>query len=115
MKICYIGDGCSIHIQRWVQWYAKNGHEVHLITERGPKIEGVFVHKISANRGPLAFSKKVLQVRKLVSTIKPDIVHGHYIIGPGLLAILSGAPTVVLTPWGSDIVADTETFFIRSS
>ena len=32
MRICYIGDAQSIHMQRWVEWFANKGHEIHLIS-----------------------------------------------------------------------------------
>jgi hypothetical protein len=31
MRICYVADGTSIHTQRWVNYFAGKGHEVHLI------------------------------------------------------------------------------------
>ena len=31
LKICFIGWADSIHVQRWVKWFARQGHEVHLI------------------------------------------------------------------------------------
>ncbi len=32
VKLCFIADGRSIHTQRWVEYFAQRGHEVHLIT-----------------------------------------------------------------------------------
>jgi len=31
MRICYVADDASIHTQRWVNYFAQKGHEVHLI------------------------------------------------------------------------------------
>ena len=36
MKICYIGEGTSIHVQKWVNYFAGKGHEIHLISSRFP-------------------------------------------------------------------------------
>jgi len=41
MKICYIADAKNIHIQRWVTFFAKRGHEVILLTQRPGNIDGV--------------------------------------------------------------------------
>ena len=34
MKICYLADAGSIHTQRWIKYFADNGHEVYLISPR---------------------------------------------------------------------------------
>lgn len=41
MKICYIGNSQSIHLQRWVKWFSEKGHEVHLITDNLKEIERI--------------------------------------------------------------------------
>ena len=32
MRICYIGSVKSMHMQRWVDYFAQRGHEVHVIS-----------------------------------------------------------------------------------
>lgn len=46
----------------------------------------------------------VLQVRRLFSRIKPDIVDAHYVTVKSYLGTLSGFRPLVLTAWGSDIL-----------
>jgi len=43
MILCFIADGRSIHTQRWAEYFAQKGHDVHLITydPMGRNIEGV--------------------------------------------------------------------------
>ena len=48
MKICYFGDGQSIHIQKWCKHFSNLGYEVHLITFRNTEIENIHVHFINA-------------------------------------------------------------------
>jgi len=50
LKICYIGDAQSIHLQRWARWFAERGYEVHLITDRPHEIKGVKLHTVKLGR-----------------------------------------------------------------
>ena len=113
MKICYIADAASIHIQRWMNYFAQKGHEVHLITLRVGEgyFDGVRLHLLpmpiprswpgSGYINALAWR---IQTRRLVRKIKPDIINAHSITTHGHLAIASGFHPVVLTAWGSDIL-----------
>ena len=76
MKICVIGDAGSVHIPRWAKWFSKK-HEVHVITERNNKIDGVKVHYIPYKYIFPQFITNAFKVRKLVRKIKPDIVHAN--------------------------------------
>ena len=88
MRICYVADGASIHTQRWVNYFAKNGHETHLICWKVmPGYEdNVNIHiltrlapKIWTVSQYFSFLFWILQVRRLIKGIKPDIVDGHFI------------------------------------
>ena len=46
MKVCYIGWGDSIHMQRIVKWFMRKGHEIHLITCRPIDLDNVVIHDI---------------------------------------------------------------------
>lgn len=45
----------------------------------------------------------VSTVKKLIRTLKPDIVHAHYVSSYGTLGAFSGFHPLVLSVWGSDI------------
>ena len=113
MRICYVADGASIHTQRWANYFAQKGHEIHLICWKVmPGYEvNVNIHlltrlapKIWTVSQYLSFLFWILQVRRLVSQIKPDIVDGHFITVYGFLAACSGFHPLVLSTWGSDIL-----------
>ena len=99
MRICYVADGASIHAQRWANYFAKKGHEIHLIcwkvmpgyddnvnihllTRLAPKIWKVSQY--------LSFLFWIFQVRRSINRIKPDIVDGHFVTVYGFLAACSG-------------------------
>jgi glycosyltransferase involved in cell wall biosynthesis len=113
MKICYVADGASIHTQRWVNYFARKGHEVHLVCWKlmPGYDESIHIHlltrlapKIWAISQYLSFLFWIIQVRQLVSEIKPDIVDGHFITVYGFLAACSGFHPLVVNAWGSDIM-----------
>ncbi|MEN6609280.1 MAG: glycosyltransferase [Methanoregulaceae archaeon] len=114
MKICFLGDIRSIHTKRWVEFFAKN-HEAHLITFDYPEDEsrvresedffqkiGVTVHKVRKSFPFLPFSP--LQARSIVRSIKPDIIHAHFVTQYGFFGTVSGVHPFVITAWGDDVL-----------
>jgi len=104
----------SIHTQRWVKYFAEKGHEVYLISPEPPgdsKVENVRLYVLK-NVCPqrwivssaINLLSYIMQVRRLIRRIKPDIVHAHYIAPHGFLGALSGFHPFILTVWGSDVL-----------
>ncbi|MDP2948433.1 MAG: glycosyltransferase, partial [Chloroflexota bacterium] len=48
MRLCFVGDPDSIHVQRWAGYFAGRGHEVHLVSFYPPRapLEGVRTHAL---------------------------------------------------------------------
>lgn len=108
MKICILGDGLSIHIERLSMYLIAAGHEVHLITFRNNIIPGINIHFIDVGNtqsiaGKLNIVKSVFKIKKLIKTIQPDILHAHYATSYGSLAALTGFHPFVLSVWGLDV------------
>jgi glycosyltransferase involved in cell wall biosynthesis len=121
MKICYIADGSSIHTQRWLNYFAGKGHEVHLIywKVRPGYDKSICIHflkrfapQIWTITRYISFLQWIFRVRKLIKEIKPDVVDAHFIIDNGLLGALSGFHPFVATGWGSDILVFPQRNFI---
>ena len=116
MRICYIADGVSIHTRRWLNHFARKGHEVHLISNRFPAgYEGfdqrIMMHRLANVAPGLGRASNYLsailwpfQVRRLVTKIGPDIVDAHFLTVFGYLGAVSGFHPLVLTAWGSDVL-----------
>lgn len=113
MKICYIADGSSIHTQRWINYFAGKGHEIHLIYwkirpgyDKTVRIHLLkrFAPKIWPITRYFSFLRWIFQIRKLVKEIKPDVLDAHFIIDNGLLAACSGFHPFIVTAWGSDVL-----------
>lgn len=115
MKICYIANAGSIHTQRWVEYFADRGHDVHLISPRpfgNSSIENVKLYILKTFRPqirimsfPINLPFYAIQVRILVARIKPDILHAHYVADCGSWGALSGFHPFILSAWGSDVLA----------
>ena len=113
MRICYISEATSIHTQRWVNYFAQKGHEIHLISwVRGngyaDNIQFYWLARllprmwvVSRYLGAILWP---IQARWLVSRIKPDVLEAHWITIAGVLAVASGFHPVILNAWGSDIL-----------
>ena len=120
MKICYVADGISIHTQRWVNYFASKGHEVHLISYQFPSGYEGFDKRIEMHwlirllpqvwKASRYFSGALwlFQVRRMVNKIQPDILDAHYITLYGYLGVAAGFHPLVLSAWGSDILIDAQ-------
>lgn len=108
MILLFIADGRSIHTQRWAEYFAGRGHEVHLITydPMDRAIPGVTEHvlKTRISNLYLAFLPRHFVIKRLVKKIRPDLIHAHFIAKYGFhLPGLCRCPTVV-SAWGDDIL-----------
>jgi glycosyltransferase involved in cell wall biosynthesis len=115
MRLCYLAHPRSIHTRRWLEYFVRRGHEVHLLTfyTDFPSIEGVKTHPILPSclsgirrgRGWLALLFP-WRIRQLIRTIAPDVLHAHFISFYGWMAAMSDFHPFVLTIWGSDLLVD---------
>lgn len=105
MKVALFAAASSIHTVRWANGLLAAGVEVHVISqhpELEPFADGVQVH-IFPNKGGLGYFTMVPGVKKLLRSIKPDLVNAHYASGYGTTARLVGFTPWLLSVWGSDV------------
>lgn len=112
MRICLIANAKAVPTQRWAEAYAARGHDVHVLSIRDARIDGVTVHKIAL--GPierdgwlwilLSYARLFLTARFLLARMAPDVVHAHHTISHGVIAAFSGFHPFVLSPSGSDVI-----------
>jgi glycosyltransferase involved in cell wall biosynthesis len=116
MRLCLLGDSSSIHLQKWARYFAIRNYEVHCITCAEKRISEVRIHHVGCGFGQIDYFLAIPSVKRIISDIKPDIIHVHYIGGYGLLvlpALFSDIP-VLATAWGSDIlITPREKFLAR--
>jgi len=116
VRLLYVGNLRSVHVQRWLRFFAERGHEVHLLTPPagGTPAPRMHVHvgrSLRTGRRALDYvanaallAPRVLRFRALVRRIRPDIVHAHYLNDAALVAALARARPLVATAWGSDVL-----------
>ena len=123
MKLCFVASGISLHAAKWADWFAKEGHQVHLITP--PYNEPMTAFRRNVRLHTL---KSVLpvnwrgsrlwnilpwanQTATLLTQVQPDLVEGQFVGMTGYTAwiacaLLKYSPPFVLQPWGSDILIE---------
>jgi glycosyltransferase involved in cell wall biosynthesis len=108
MRICYLAAADSIHSSRWIRFFRDRGHEVHWISlvpraDAARDIDPI-VEITSPGFKPLRMARAVHAARRLLRSLRPDVLHAHYAGVYGVVAALSGFHPLVLTPWGSDVL-----------
>ena len=109
VKICYVGDAGSVHMQRWAKYFADKGHEVCLISPRpfgGDVPRNIDLHVLKMLNGVrfVNIPLSVIQIAGIIGRKNPDILHAHHVTSSGFWAALCRFHPYVLTAWGSDIV-----------
>ncbi len=105
MKLCFLGDAPSVHTQKWASYFVQRGHRVHIISFRPSSIDGAEVHYITSRiPSKLKYLFNIRRVRDIVHSLKPDILHAHYLTSYGFLSALSRFHPLVMTAHGSDLL-----------
>lgn len=110
MRICFVANADSIHVQRWIKYSVDRGHDVHLITHSDKVLEGITTHRVKSIGIP-DYIAGLIKTSKFIKEIEPDIVHAHYVSRYGIYAALANFHLLMITAWGSDILVDSEKYF----
>lgn len=108
MKIVLLAAGNDIHSVRWANKLSENGNEVHLcyVSNQKPSSDK-FNSKVSLYElkipAPFGYYLNVFQLRKILNSIKPDILNAHYSSGYGTLGRLVGFSPYLISVYGSDV------------
>lgn len=105
LVLAYLSIGRHIHTERWITWFARRGHRVHLLTVQPGPMPGVVVHDITTTFGPKPFRYAVslIKVKRLLARLGPDLLHTHFLTGYGYWGVFSGRRPFLLTVWGDDV------------
>lgn len=115
MKILFVADAASIHTKKWVEYFRDRGDEVHIATFQPSVIDGVLIHVMPTfGLGKIGYFQAIRSLPEIYASIKPDLVHAHYLTSYGFLAAFSKMHPLVLTAWGSDVLlAPKESLILR--
>jgi len=103
----------SVHTRKWYSQLRNAGVDVHLITAapfNDDRVEQIVIGM--GLFGRLGYLLNAGKVRRLISQLKPDIVHAYYAPGYGWWGARSGAHPLLVSVWGSDITVEARRFFI---
>lgn len=113
MRVCYLANGQSVHTQKWIRYFSDRGYDVHLVTfSETKRIEGVKVRNLRYF-SKWAYPFRIVQVRRTVRNIDPDVLHAHYVSHYGMYGALSGLRPLVVSAWGSDVLIEPEKSWIK--
>lgn len=106
-KICFLADANSIHTRKWVDYFSSRFDEIHIISMRGTPYkysDNVNLHIVAPRAGrKLNYLFIVGKIKKIIKSIRPDILHSHYATSYGLFGRMSGFHPFIVSVWGSDI------------
>ncbi|MEN6333464.1 MAG: glycosyltransferase, partial [Phycisphaerales bacterium] len=114
MKLVFFGDAIVEHLRRWTTFFARQGHEVHVITWNLKVLDGygaVHVHpmpKALSSSNALARAVNLVsltrRVRRLLRQIQPDLIHAHSAGPYAWMGMVTRFRPFLITPWGSDVL-----------
>jgi glycosyltransferase involved in cell wall biosynthesis len=122
LKILNIGWANSIHVEKFMRWFAEKGHEVSIVTNVTNKIDGVKIYSIEKKSDfrprrerykDLSFNvswdwlrdlNAIVRLKRVVREISPDIIHSHSLWYPGYLGIYLNFHPFVITLLNGDVL-----------
>jgi L-malate glycosyltransferase len=108
MKVLQAGSK-SIHVSSYIAALNNSGHEIHLLSEEPCNFAGV-QHEWHVNfrsMNPLAVLKNMRKLRKLLTALKPEVIHIHQVNRLAYFVTKTAVKLripVVTTAWGSDVL-----------
>ncbi|MGD0248482.1 MAG: glycosyltransferase [Candidatus Limnocylindrales bacterium] len=112
LRLAFLGDGNSIHVQRWIGWFADRGHAVTLLLPDGFELGPVLPNVVSIERfapyygsrfKPAGMVRERRSLRRVLARLRPDVLHAHFLTEYGWHAWMSGFHPYAITVWGSDV------------
>ncbi len=113
LRLAYVANSASVHVRRWVNFFARRGHEVTVLdgfgNEPAPELDPSVRLRPYDARGSLRFPLAPMlhsrrTVRRMLRGIDPDVLHAHTAGRYGWQASLAGFHPYVVSTWGSDVL-----------
>jgi len=106
MRILLLADAVAFHTERFARELETQGCELFVASLEHGDME----HHRLARHGPvksLHYLSAVPELRRLIRSLRPDIINPHFASGYGFIAALARTgkrPPIALNLWGSDIL-----------
>jgi len=123
LKIIFFADMAAEHTLRWVLYFAKLGHEIHIISwnnmSSGYRLDDVkdsfnpaTLH-IVVNKRPtniFGYVKWVFSIinktRAIFNEVRTNLIHSHSVGSYSWVTLFLPSTKIVMTPWGTDVLID---------
>jgi len=119
MKLLILANPDNPHTIKWVKSLSKEGFQIYLFGLNefdetiyegfaNVKVESVGLNKKFTgtrlgNFSKISYIRFLPEVRKIIKSFQPDILHAHYASSYGILGALTGFKPFVISVWGSDV------------
>jgi glycosyltransferase involved in cell wall biosynthesis len=105
-RFLIVADGESVHTHRVATALAAAGSDVHLAAFSLPaSLPGVTFHALHPFvGGSTRYLLAALHLRSVIRSLKPDVVHAHYVSSYGVMAAVACRRSLVQTAWGTDLL-----------
>ncbi|MFA5771246.1 MAG: glycosyltransferase family 4 protein [Thermoplasmata archaeon] len=117
MKIIYTVESKIIHNYRFINKFIEKGYEVYIINfgyDKYDDIPGATVINKTRRFANIPWIRGIIWklfyfldiwfLKKQIDTIKPDVLHGGWVLRDGYFCAATGFHPFILMPWGSDIL-----------
>ena len=99
MRICFLGNASSPHLERWISNVLKHGLDAVVVSNVPASIKDV---EMAVCPRVTSLRQMWREQKRLIRRFDPDILHAHFVDQFALVVQWLDIP-YVLTPWGSDI------------
>jgi glycosyltransferase involved in cell wall biosynthesis len=122
MRLAYIGDPNSVHVRRWMAYFAHGGHQVTLLEGFGTTVApgldpSIRVERFRAGRSRipgLGSWRTRRNLRAALARSGAELLHAHFVRRYAWQAAAAGFHPFVVSGWGSDVlVRRLRTFRVR--
>lgn len=117
IKLLILSDPSSSHTSKWVNSLYRKGIQLKLFGlsdynkeeyDNGIEIKIVDFSKSAKKKSDgdlrkLIYLKAISELKKIIKSFNPDIVHAHYASSYGLLGALSRFKPFLVSVWGNDV------------
>jgi glycosyltransferase involved in cell wall biosynthesis len=115
MRICFIAHGRFTHIDAYLDYFSEHGHDVHLVALAPGPNRVVPTYNVGFGTGAKwSYLPAMLQARRIVRLLRPNVVHAHYATSAGLAAFVCSVHPYIVTAHGSDVVQGVKSIVWRS-
>lgn len=103
--IVILGYSGSIHVIRWARAMAERDYKITVVSLGGESIDGIstIILPVGSSRD-IGYLVNLRKVKKIIRSLKPDLVHVHYAAGFGLWGGFSRFHPLVVSVWGADVI-----------